>query len=132
MRKNNFFFQTNSYVVEYLFVKKKYSAEKNNKIDLEQNLTKTYLSVIIMTDSQALAPAPWPPLSNAEVCYGATFFNISSYGILETYESPTDIFGYALPLLELQIILIFVFIVLSHMFLRRIGIPQFVSHMLVS
>lgn len=85
-----------------------------------------------MTDSQALAPAPWPPLSNAEVCYGATFFNISSYGILETYESPTDIFGYALPLLELQIILIFVFIVLSHMFLRRIGIPQFVSHMLVS
>lgn len=133
MRKNNFFFQKNSYVVEYLFVKKKYSAEtKTTKSILNKFDKKTYLSVIIMTDSEALAPAPWPPLSNAEVCYGATFFNISSYGILETYESPTDIFGYALPLLELQIILIFVFIVLSHMFLRRIGIPQFVSHMLVS
>ncbi|KAL9280312.1 Cation/H(+) antiporter 9 [Arabidopsis thaliana] len=83
-----------------------------------------------MTDSQALVPAPSPPHSKAEICYGATFFNISSYGIMEKYETPTVIFGYALPLLELQIILIFVCIVLSHMFLRRIGIPRFVSNIL--
>jgi len=51
---------------------------------------------------------------------------------MEKYETPTVIFGYALPLLELQIILIFVCIVLSHMFLRRIGIPRFVSNILVS
>lgn len=85
-----------------------------------------------MTDSQALVPGPSPPHSKAEICYGATFFNISSYGIMEKYETPTVIFGYALPLLELQIILIFVCIVLSHMFLRRIGIPRFVSNILVS
>lgn len=87
-----------------------------------------------MTDSPgpALAPAPWPPHSNPEVCYGAAFFNISSYGIVENYETPSVVFGYALPLLEMQIILIFVFVVLCNMFLRCIGIPQFVSHMLVS
>ncbi|VVB17232.1 unnamed protein product [Arabis nemorensis] len=84
-----------------------------------------------MTDfPPPLAPAPWPPISKDKVCYGAAFFNISSYGILENYETPSVVFGYALPLLELQIILIFVFIVLCHMFLRCIGIPQFVSHML--
>ncbi|XP_019090085.1 PREDICTED: cation/H(+) antiporter 9-like [Camelina sativa] len=83
-----------------------------------------------MTDPQVLPLAPRPPLRKAEVCYGATFFNISSYGIFEEYETPGVIFEHALPLLEIQIILIFVSIVLCHMFLRRIGIPQFVSHML--
>ncbi|ESQ42253.1 hypothetical protein EUTSA_v10015722mg [Eutrema salsugineum] len=81
-----------------------------------------------MADSPAAAP--WPPHSNAEVCYGAAFFNISSYGILENYKSPSVIFGYALPLLEMQMILIFVLIVLCHMFLRYIGMPQLVSYML--
>ena len=86
-----------------------------------------------MNESLALTPAPWPALSNVEVCNRA-FFNISSYGILENYETPTPsvIFGYALPLLELQILIIFVLIVLSHMFLRFIGVPQFVSYMFVS
>ncbi|CAH8387927.1 unnamed protein product [Eruca vesicaria subsp. sativa] len=73
----------------------------------------------------ALAP---PTLSNGKDCYGA--LNISSFGILETYKIPSVIFGYALPLLEIQIILIFVLIVSSHMFLRLMGIPQFVSYML--
>ena len=84
-----------------------------------------------MNESLALTPAPWPAISKVEVCYRA-FFNISSYGILENYETPSVIFGYALPLLELQIIIIFVLIVLSHMFLRFIGVPQFVSYMFVS
>ncbi|CAH8376850.1 unnamed protein product [Eruca vesicaria subsp. sativa] len=77
-----------------------------------------------MNESLALTPAPWPA-----VCYRA-FFNISSYGILENYETPSVIFGYGLPLLELQIIIIFVLIVLSHTFLRFIGVPQFVSYMI--
>ena len=84
-----------------------------------------------MNESLALTPAPWPALSNVEVCNRA-FFNISSYGTLENYEAPSVIFGYALPLLELQILIIFVLIVLSHMFLRFIGVPQFVSYMFVS
>ncbi|EOA22938.1 hypothetical protein CARUB_v10003674mg [Capsella rubella] len=84
-----------------------------------------------MTDSQAVShDAPWPPLRHGQVCYGATFFNISSDGIFEEHETPTVIFGYALPLLEIQVLLVFVSIALCHMFLRRIGIPQFVSHML--
>ncbi|CAN8244332.1 unnamed protein product [Cochlearia groenlandica] len=68
--------------------------------------------------------------SIAEVCYGAALFNISSFGILENFKTPSVVFGYALPLLEMQIAVIFVFIVLSHMFLKFIGIPWFVSHML--
>ncbi|KAG2333509.1 hypothetical protein Bca4012_016891 [Brassica carinata] len=83
-----------------------------------------------MASSAALSPPPWPTLSDAKVCYGAANFNISSFGILETYKTPSVIFGYTLPLLEMQIILIFVLIVSSHMLLRFIGIPQFVSYML--
>ncbi|CAH2072124.1 unnamed protein product [Thlaspi arvense] len=83
-----------------------------------------------MADSRALPPAPWPPLRNAQVCYGAASSNISSYGILENYETSSVIFGYALPLLEMQLLLIFVLIFLCHMFLRHIGMPQVVSYML--
>lgn len=84
-----------------------------------------------MNESLALTLAPWPALSNVEVCY-RDIFNISSYGILENYEAPSVIFGYALPLLELQIIIIFVLIIISRVFLRFIGVPQFVSYMIVS
>ncbi|KAJ4883685.1 Cation/H(+) antiporter 9 [Raphanus sativus] len=82
-----------------------------------------------MNESLALTLAPWPALSNVEVCY-RDIFNISSYGILENYEAPSVIFGYALPLLELQIIIIFVLIIISRVFLRFIGVPQFVSYMI--
>ncbi|KAL1213370.1 Cation/H(+) antiporter 9 [Cardamine amara subsp. amara] len=83
-----------------------------------------------MNDSSALAPAAWPSLEEAELCYGAAFFNISSNGIFEQYETPSVMFGYALPLLEMQIMIIFICIVLCNLFLKCIGIPQFVSHML--
>ncbi|CAA7027740.1 unnamed protein product [Microthlaspi erraticum] len=69
-------------------------------------------------------------ISEDKVCYGAAFFNISSHGILESYETPSVIFGYALPLLEMQILLIFVLVELSQIFLKIIGIPQFISYML--
>jgi len=61
-----------------------------------------------------------------------SFFNISSQGFLENLKSPDVVFGYSLPLLEIQIILIFFFIVMSHMFLRCIGVSQIVSYMIVS
>ncbi|CAN8252613.1 unnamed protein product [Cochlearia groenlandica] len=74
--------------------------------------------------------ASWPSHNNTDLCYGAAFFNMSSFGILEDYKSPSVVFGYALPLLEMQIFLIFIIVVFCHMFLRLIGIPQFVSYML--
>ncbi|VVB10816.1 unnamed protein product [Arabis nemorensis] len=54
--------------------------------------------------------------------------NISSNGLWENLNSPDVIFSYSLPLLEIQIFLIFIFIVMSHMFLRCIGISQIASH----
>ncbi|XP_010541307.1 PREDICTED: cation/H(+) antiporter 11-like [Tarenaya hassleriana] len=57
-------------------------------------------------------------------------FNISSYGFLEKMESPVVILEYSLPLLEFQIILIFLFAFFSHTFLRSINIPKFVSHII--
>ncbi|XP_010430978.1 PREDICTED: cation/H(+) antiporter 10 [Camelina sativa] len=57
-------------------------------------------------------------------------FNISSQGLWENLKSPDVIFGYSLPLLEMQILLIFFFIVMSHMFLRCIGISQIASYMI--
>ncbi|CAN8255062.1 unnamed protein product [Cochlearia groenlandica] len=59
-----------------------------------------------------------------------SLFNISSQGFWENLKSPNVIFGYSLPLLEIQILLIFVFIVMTHMFLRRIGISQIASYMI--
>ncbi|CAA7025628.1 unnamed protein product [Microthlaspi erraticum] len=59
-----------------------------------------------------------------------SFFNISSNGFWETLQSPDVVFGYSLPLLEIQILLIFFVIVMTHMFLKRIGISQIASHML--
>jgi len=61
-----------------------------------------------------------------------SFFNISSQGFWENLKSPDVVFGYSLPLLEIQIILIFFCIVMSHMFLRCIGVSQIVSYMIVS
>ncbi|KAF3532035.1 hypothetical protein DY000_02039622 [Brassica cretica] len=40
----------------------------------------------------------------------------------------TVVFGYSLPLSEIQILLIFIFIITSHMFFRFIGISQIASH----
>ncbi|KAL0678074.1 hypothetical protein Bca4012_006055 [Brassica carinata] len=60
----------------------------------------------------------------------SSFFNISSDGLWENLKSPDMIFGYSLPLLEIQILLIFIFIVMTHMFLRRIGISQIASYMI--
>ncbi|XP_010430977.1 PREDICTED: cation/H(+) antiporter 12-like [Camelina sativa] len=57
-------------------------------------------------------------------------FNISSYGFWENLNSPDVIFGYSLPLMELQILLIFAFIVTIHIFLRCIGISPVPSYML--
>ncbi|XP_019101857.1 PREDICTED: cation/H(+) antiporter 10-like [Camelina sativa] len=57
-------------------------------------------------------------------------FNISSQGLWENLKSPDVIFGYSLPLLEMQILLIFFFIVMSHMFLRCIGVSQIASYMI--
>ncbi|AEE77968.1 cation/H+ exchanger 11 [Arabidopsis thaliana] len=59
-----------------------------------------------------------------------SFFNISSQGFWENLKSPDVVFGYSLPLLEIQIILIFFCIVMSHMFLRCIGVSQIVSYMI--
>ncbi|KAG2247507.1 hypothetical protein Bca52824_087135 [Brassica carinata] len=44
----------------------------------------------------------------------------------------TVVFGYSLPLSEIQILLIFIFIITSHMFFRFIGISQIASHFMVS
>nr|VDC67082.1 unnamed protein product [Brassica rapa] len=60
----------------------------------------------------------------------SSFFNISSDGLWENLKSPDMIFGYSLPLVEIQILLIFIFIVMTHMFLRRIGISQIASYMI--
>ncbi|CAH2065420.1 unnamed protein product [Thlaspi arvense] len=57
-------------------------------------------------------------------------FNISSNGLWENLKSPAVVFGYSLPLLEIQILLIFIFIVMTHMILRRIGISQITSYMI--
>ncbi|KAG7633329.1 Cation/H+ exchanger [Arabidopsis suecica] len=59
-----------------------------------------------------------------------SFFNISSQGFWDNLKSPDVVFGYSLPLLEIQIILIFFCIVMSHMFLRCIGISQIASYMI--
>ncbi|EFH53633.1 cation/H+ exchanger [Arabidopsis lyrata subsp. lyrata] len=59
-----------------------------------------------------------------------SLFNISSKGFWENLKSLDVVFGYSLPLLEIQIILIFFCIVMSHMFLRCIGISQIVSYMI--
>lgn len=59
-------------------------------------------------------------------------FNISSYGFWENLKSPDVIFGYSLPLMEFQILLIFVFIIMIHIFLRSFGISPIPSYMLVS
>ncbi|KAF8111464.1 hypothetical protein N665_0075s0010 [Sinapis alba] len=58
-------------------------------------------------------------------------FNISSFGLWENLNSPYVVFGYSLPLLEFQILLIFIFIITSHMFFRFIGISQIASHFMV-
>ncbi|EFH53632.1 cation/H+ exchanger [Arabidopsis lyrata subsp. lyrata] len=60
-----------------------------------------------------------------------SFFNISSKGFWENLKSPDVVFGYSLPLLEIQIIVIFFCIVMSHMFLRCIGISQIASYMIL-
>lgn len=59
-------------------------------------------------------------------------FNISSNGIWENLKSPDVIFGYSLPLMEIQILLIFTSVVMTHMFLRCIGISHIGSYMIVS
>lgn len=59
-------------------------------------------------------------------------FNISSKGFWENLKSPDVIFSYSLPLIELQILLIFVFIVIIHMFIRCGGISPVPSYMIVS
>ncbi|CAA7025629.1 unnamed protein product [Microthlaspi erraticum] len=59
-----------------------------------------------------------------------SYFNVSSNGLWENLKSPDVIFGYSLPLLEIQILLIFFFIVMCHMSLRCIGIPLIASHMI--
>ncbi|EOA25184.1 hypothetical protein CARUB_v10018495mg [Capsella rubella] len=57
-------------------------------------------------------------------------FNISSYGFWENLNSPDVIFEYSLPLMELQILLIFIFIIMIHIFLRCIGTSPIPSYML--
>ncbi|KAG2329959.1 hypothetical protein Bca52824_001139 [Brassica carinata] len=57
-------------------------------------------------------------------------FNISSNGIWENLNSPDVIFGYSLPLMEIQILLIFTSVVMTHMFLRCIGISHIASYMI--
>ncbi|CDY52771.1 hypothetical protein Bca4012_006326 [Brassica carinata] len=57
-------------------------------------------------------------------------FNISSNGIWENLKSPDVIFGYSLPLMEIQILLIFTSVVMAHMFLRCIGISHIASYMI--
>ncbi|XP_023638896.1 cation/H(+) antiporter 10 [Capsella rubella] len=59
-----------------------------------------------------------------------SFFNISSQGLFENLNSPDVIFEYSLPLLEMQILVIFFAIVMSHMFLRRLGISPIASYMM--
>ncbi|KAF8083463.1 hypothetical protein N665_0771s0002 [Sinapis alba] len=59
-------------------------------------------------------------------------FNISSNGIWENLNSPDVIFGYSLPLMEIQILLIFTSVVMTHMFLRCIGISHIASYMIAS
>jgi len=59
-------------------------------------------------------------------------FNISSFGFWENLKSPDVIFGYSLPLMEFQILLIFVFIIIIHSFLKSFGISPIPSYMLVS
>lgn len=61
-----------------------------------------------------------------------SFSNISSQGFWENLKSPDVVLGYSLPLLEMQILLIFFFIVMSHMFLRCIGVSKIASYMIVS
>ncbi|KAL1214840.1 Cation/H(+) antiporter 12 [Cardamine amara subsp. amara] len=57
-------------------------------------------------------------------------FNISSNGFWENLKSPDVIFGYSLPLIEFQILLIFVFSVLVHMIIRCAGISPIPSYMI--
>ncbi|ESQ45930.1 hypothetical protein EUTSA_v10011078mg [Eutrema salsugineum] len=57
-------------------------------------------------------------------------FNISSKGLWENLKSPGVIFGYSLPLLEIQILLIFVSFAMSHMILRFIGISPTASYLM--
>ncbi|CAH2065381.1 unnamed protein product [Thlaspi arvense] len=57
-------------------------------------------------------------------------FNVSSNGLWENLESPDVIFGFSLPLMEIQILLIFISVVMTHMFLRYIGISKIVSYMI--
>ncbi|ESQ37525.1 hypothetical protein EUTSA_v10002941mg [Eutrema salsugineum] len=66
--------------------------------------------------------------TNIAVGCRSLFFNTSSFGLWENPKSPYAVFGYSLPLLEIQILLIFISIVLTHGLLRCIGISQIVSH----
>ncbi|XP_010536248.1 PREDICTED: cation/H(+) antiporter 10 [Tarenaya hassleriana] len=69
-----------------------------------------------------------PPINEGDCLHAS--FNISSHGIWDELESGGAILGYSLPLLEMQVMAMFLVIVLTHMFLRCIGVPQIASHMI--
>ncbi|ESQ37524.1 hypothetical protein EUTSA_v10002841mg [Eutrema salsugineum] len=67
---------------------------------------------------------------NEDICQ-PLLFNISSNGLWENLKSPGMIFGFSLPLMEIQILLILASIVMTHhMFLKWIGISQIASYMI--